>query len=1314
MRGAGAARRGVASVWLPIVTLILVLLAAASAQAEDPPAPAAPAATPEPAGPTASPEVQEHLDEAERLLGAKDAEGALAAAERALSTSREGSDPAGEAFAVRARARSFEALGRSDEALAAWREVERRWEAQGALPERIEAIGAQALLSVRGKDPDGLERAVERAVELSAQTTDRPAALVAALVDAAERSTGLGQLVPAERLSRAALAIAEPRLPGSLAHAASLEQLGSVAWRKKEYSTARELHTRALGIREERIPGSLEVAESWNHLGKVAWSEGNLASARELYGRALAIRERLAPGSLEVAAGHFNLAMIDRKVGDLDAAQRGFDLALGIHEAHGPRSALVASTLLQLAGVARSRGDLASAKGLLERALSIQEETAPGSMEVSSTLGQLASVSYWLGDLDAARARLVGSLEILQVRAPGSLGEATVIHNLGIMDWEQGDFEDAGVRFRRAIEIRGELAPGSLDLAFSLNSMGNVLWRGGDLDGARRLYLQAEAIREELAPRSLDLAATLDCLGVVAHYEGNLDSAYEYHRRAQEIRQEVAPDDPANAIGIGNLGNVAMARGDLDAARDCFERVRAIEQAHSPRSLNMASTLNNLGSIARLQGDLAAAREYHRLAMEIVEERAPGSLDLAATLMNRGNIALSERDYEGAARFYRGAMEIHEARAPDSIDLSGSMDNLGMALRGLGDLEGARALHLGALRIREAHGPGSLDVVVSRKNLGLVELEEGRIEAARDCFAQAWSIAREQGSAVAGDEARLAFTETHAEYASHLIEAEIRLGRTDHALGTIEESRAQGLLELFGRRGLSSAASAEAWSAYRRAEGERDRAGEVLAGASTRIALFERQEAAAGARGAEGDGPAPRTIELARAREEREAALSAYTRARVEAAERLAEVKRAVPTLSPEAVSVEAARGALPAGAVFVAFSVGAERTAVLLVPADPERALMGYVVELGGPRLVERVEAIRAELARGGAERGIGFADAKPVEDGSLRLREASRALHETLFPAEARALIDGAERIVISPDGPLWALPFAALDVGRGDEPRWWGLEKPISYAPSLTTLVEARRRGGAPPGERTVLVIGDPALRIADGAEEGEGDDTAVADAAAAEKLSTGGLAAAPTERTLLFPGDEPPPPLPGAREEAERLGALYGVEPLLGDHANEAAVRLRLPGARIVHFATHGTFHPTQPMSSGVLLAPSPGAQVHAGDGALQAWEFLSAVELDADLVVLSACETGLGRSVRGEGLVGLTRSLQAAGARSVVATHWKVEDRSAADLMVAFHEKLRAGLAKDEALRAAMREVAAVPATSHPYFWAAYFLSGEAR
>ena len=147
--------------------------------------------------------------------------------------------------------------------------------------------------------------------------------------------------------------------------------------------------------------------------------------------------------------------------------------------------------------------------------------------------------------------------------------------------------------------------------------------------------------------------------------------------------------------------------------------------------------------------------------------------------------------------------------------------------------------------------------------------------------------------------------------------------------------------------------------------------------------------------------------------------------------------------------------------------------------------------------------------------------------------------------------------------------------------------------------------------------------------------------------------------------------------------------------------------------MIHLATHGFLHPFSAMSSGVLLAaPERAGSGHSNDGFLQAWEIYSELKLKAELVVLSACDTGRGENVTSEGIVGLTRALQYAGARSIVASQWPVADNSAAALMVAFHQKLRARLPKDEALRQAMARVQRSPRTAHPFYWAPFFLIGD--
>jgi CHAT domain-containing protein len=291
--------------------------------------------------------------------------------------------------------------------------------------------------------------------------------------------------------------------------------------------------------------------------------------------------------------------------------------------------------------------------------------------------------------------------------------------------------------------------------------------------------------------------------------------------------------------------------------------------------------------------------------------------------------------------------------------------------------------------------------------------------------------------------------------------------------------------------------------------------------------------------------------------------------------------------------------------------------------------------------------------------------------------------------------------KRLLISPEGPLWQVPFAALVLNAQGPPRYLGAEKPITYTQSLTLFAQAHTdRPHLARGVKPVaLVVGNPLFdRIG----------RQIASAAATEPR-------AHSERAFLWNRDEPPAPLPATGREAMAVARLYDSAPLLGARATEAAVRRQIGQADVIHLATHGYLHPYRAMSSGVLLTP-PASEPAMGetkdDGALQAWEIYSQLKLKAELVVLSACETGRGENVQGEGIVGLTRALQYAGTRSIVASLWPVADESTATLMVAFHQKLRQGLTKDEALRQAMTLVRRNPETAHPYYWAAFFLTGD--
>ncbi|HVS64482.1 MAG TPA: CHAT domain-containing tetratricopeptide repeat protein, partial [Thermoanaerobaculia bacterium] len=267
----------------------------------------------------------------------------------------------------------------------------------------------------------------------------------------------------------------------------------------------------------------------------------------------------------------------------------------------------------------------------------------------------------------------------------------------------------------------------------------------------------------------------------------------------------------------------------------------------------------------------------------------------------------------------------------------------------------------------------------------------------------------------------------------------------------------------------------------------------------------------------------------------------------------------------------------------------------------------------------------------------------------------------------------------ILVVASGPLHFVPFEALPLGDG---RLLADLAPSSYAPSATTWIELRRR----PVELEaplLLALGDAV----------SGDDIdrlrAVGDLRALETLGA----------------------LPHSRTEVESVARVFGRSAstvLLGAEATEARFEAAVPGRAVVHLATHGWIDPATPSASGLVLGAGEG---DGDDGILQLREIVR-LDLAADLVTLSACESALGELVTGEGMVGLARSFFYAGADSVLATLWSVDDATSARFMTAFYRALRSGVSKAEALRRARAEIRSDPATAHPYYWAPYVLLGR--
>jgi CHAT domain-containing protein/tetratricopeptide (TPR) repeat protein len=355
----------------------------------------------------------------------------------------------------------------------------------------------------------------------------------------------------------------------------------------------------------------------------------------------------------------------------------------------------------------------------------------------------------------------------------------------------------------------------------------------------------------------------------------------------------------------------------------------------------------------------------------------------------------------------------------------------------------------------------------------------------------------------------------------------------------------------------------------------------------------------------------------------------------------------------------------------------------------DSSTAVLEFLV------LSDKVVTFVARKSPGGVSVHLSTRDIsnKLLADQVAKL-QSKIAKGDLTFPADSRQLYDllvrpvspiltGAKRLVIIPDGPLWNLPFQALMDENG---KYLAEKMAVSYAPSLTALREMQKkaRERTPSKDAELVAFGNPTV-------------------------------AAETEKRVgqVFM-DEKLEPLPEAERLVNTLAKMYGPQRsriYTGAAAREEMAKQEAPKYRIVQFATHGILNDISPMYSHLVLAQDE--KDPNEDGLLEAWE-LKDLDLKADMVILSACDTARGKISNGEGIIGMTWAAFIAGAPTTVASQWKVESSSTTELMLEFHRQLLSGkVSKAEALRRAQLKLMRNPKYKHPSYGAAWVFVGDA-
>lgn len=992
---------------------------------------------------------------------------------------------------------------------------------------------------------------------------------------------------------------------------------------------------------------------------------------------------------------------------DWDHAEKYYQQAIMECRRLGADNLIMALNLSGLGTMANDRGNQVKAEEYHHQALEIREKLAPESLAVASSYQDLGVAAQDHGDLANAEKYIRQALAIREKLAPGSLHAAKSLNQLGYWYWVRGDLVNADEYFRQAFLIQEKLAPDSLDFATSLNNLGMIATQRSDLGTAEKYFQRSLAIREKLSPESLSVAKCLNNLASIAQDRGDLALAAEYYRRSLIICTKVVPDSVLVPLALDNLGEVARTRGDLARAQEYHRRGLEAAEHISPYNVYVAISLDCLGRVADSRGEWGKAERYFHQALALYDRISPNTPHYySASILNSLGVIREERsDLIGAEEYYRKAVTLFEKLSPSSLDVARGLELLGNVVRKRGDLGEAEEYYGRSLAILENSSPGSLDHANVLAALAGIKCQKQHPDEALRLYEQALNAFESQTARLGGSEdVRSSFRAKYANYYKDYIDLLIIQKKPERAFDVLEHLRARSLLETLAAAHVN-----------------------IRTGADP--VLLEKEHALQQSFSAKSN----QRVELLGGKHTSEQ-LAALDKEVKDILEHDQDVEEQIRATSPAYAALtqpqplsarEIQQQLLDANTILLEYSLGEDRSYVFAVTST---SLDTY--ELPGQAKIESVARSLYELVKVPDESGRIRGEAEAIRKAGLN--QSLVALSRMVL-APVAAQINGKRLLVVS-DGALQYIPFAMLpDLGPGADssgsaPLIAGHE--IVNLPSASVLAVLRQQTlGRKEAPKAVAVLADPVFDEKDervvgrvigktGARASRAKTVSgLTDEITSVSVSAEHLSRSVEDVGLRARGAAYLPRLPFSRREAEAILAVTpegeGMKAVDFLASRETAISPGLARYRIVHFATHGLFDSEHPELSGLVLS-LVNEHGEAQNGFLDLEDIYN-LNLPAELVVLSACETGLGKEINGEGLVGLTRGFMHAGAKRVVASLWKTDDAASAALMAEFYTAME----KDQmppaaALRQAQIEMLKQPRWADPYYWAGFQLQGEWR
>jgi CHAT domain-containing protein len=910
-------------------------------------------------------------------------------------------------------------------------------------------------------------------------------------------------------------------------------------------------------------------------------------------------------------------------------------------------------------------------------------EKKPDRFAQGVALGHLGLVNSYMGDNDLAQEHLNQALDFIgrpednsTVLAKGAYGKA--LTNMAEVTYSKGDLPKALNQFNEALRF---LDQDRKTQAKVYRFAGYVTGSLGDADAAWSKISQARELSLAINDKEGE-ALALTLLGLFHSFQRHHDLAIRLHQNAITIFRTIG-DRHGEAIALNGLGQ-AYQESDRSYALTNYEKALSLFESAGALDF-VAVTTFKLGTMYVSENPELALKHLERCltlsrAGRKVRNEANALSEIAIVYASHDRPDLAAKQHQKVLQFYETIGD-HRGQAI-------ALNNYGDFLLKLPQNQKALGTYLQALPLSEKVKDKRI-LTTTLYNLARAQKALGNYDAGLSYVDQSLDIIEDLRTSVGSPELRALYFSGVRQYYDLCRDILMQLDRirpgegfAERAFLVSEKSRARALLDLVqeSRARLREGATAEL------VRSEREAGGSIssLTQYQWSLSLDGKKDSSEFAE------VENRLAELRAQYQDIQARLRTQNPSQL-------------PLLDFELKNREQIQKELPAGDILLEYSLGEEQSYLWAITSD---AFHSYLLPSRRELENAAVELSGLMMARAKYDAAAEDYQLKVEEEEKLYLEKA-RDLSRVLLGPVADQLEN--RRLIFVTEGALQRVQFESLPVPRSQttgptaSPELLINTNEIAAIPSMTTLMAMRAAGKRPAStSRLVAIIADPVFNRSD--DRVSGPQPARVAVGAASLSSTELPVLRDRLSRLVYASQEADSILAVAPRGTTMVAKGF-------DASRETAMSSRVGEYQIVHFATHGFFDSENPESSGILLTnvDKNGGQ---RDG-LMALHDIYNLDLSAELTVLSACQTALGKDIKGEGLVGLTHSFMSAGSKSVVASLWKVDDRATAALMSDFYDFMfRKGMPPVAALRAAKLKMMQDKRWQAPYFWAGFVFQGD--